>query len=81
MYKSTAPLFAIAYLPSANSASHIIQGKKHVFVKYPIHEIVLPKLASISPLTLSEAVSAYGNDLFPTGNELRDLSMDGIVSR
>ena len=74
MYKSTTPPFAVAHLPPANIASHIMQGKKHVFVKYPTHEVVLPKLASISPLTLSEAVSAYGDDLFPSGNELRGSS-------
>ena len=51
-----------------------MQSKKHVFVKYPAHEVILSKLAPIRPLTLSEAVSACGGDMFPTGNELRGSS-------
>ncbi|MBU4373708.1 MAG: DUF365 domain-containing protein [Euryarchaeota archaeon] len=75
----------------------MLQDKKSVFVKYPTHKIISPKLASckklllyisgsnkeiageaditsISLMTLSEVLAAYGSSLFLTENELREYS-------
>jgi len=82
---------------ASHLASRILQDKKSVFLKYPTHETISPKLASckklliyipgsnkeiageaeitsISLMTLSEAVSAYGTSLFLTEDELREYS-------
>jgi len=92
-----APPFAVIYPLPSHLASRILQGKKSVFVKYPTHEIISPKLASckklllyisgsnkeiageadivsISLMTLSDVVSAYGTSLFLTEDELREYS-------
>jgi hypothetical protein len=89
--------FAVIYPLPSHLASRILQDKKSVFVKYPTHEIISPKLASckklllyisgsnkeiageadivsISLMTLSEVVSAYGSSLFLTEDELREYS-------
>ena len=73
------------------------QDRKSIFVKYPTHETISPKLSSckkllfyisgsnkviageaeitsISLMTLSEVVSAYGSRLFLTEDELREYS-------
>jgi hypothetical protein len=92
-----APPFAVIYPLPSHLASRILQDKKSVFVKYPTHEVISPKLvsckklllyisgsnkeiageaeiASISLMTLSEVVSAYGSSLFLTKDELREYS-------
>ena len=89
--------FAVIYPLPSHLASRILQDKKSVFVKYPTHETISPKLTSckklllyisgsnkeiageaeitsISLMTLSEVVSAYGSSLFLTENELREYS-------
>jgi hypothetical protein len=89
--------FAVIYPLPSHRASRILQDKKSVFVKYPTHEIISPKLASckklllyisgsnkeiageadivsVSLMTLSEVVSAYGSSLFLTEDELREYS-------
>jgi hypothetical protein len=105
--------FAVIYPLPSHLASRILQDKKSVFVKYPTHEVISPKLASlknpmifiyfrrifqtckklllyisgsnkeidgeaeiasISLMTLSEVVSAYGSRLFLTEDELREYS-------
>jgi hypothetical protein len=97
MTTSTTSPFAVIYPLPSHLASRILQDKKSVFVKYPTHETISPKLASckklllyisgsnkeiagetdivsISLMTLSEVVSAYGNSLFLTEDELREYS-------
>ncbi|MBU4038080.1 MAG: DUF365 domain-containing protein [Proteobacteria bacterium] len=97
IYNSSSPPFAVIYPIPSHLASRILQDKKSVFVKYPTHEIISPRLASckklllyisgsnkeiageadiisISLMTLSEAVSAYGSSLFLTEDELREYS-------
>ncbi len=44
--------FAVIYPLPATLASRILQEKKSVFVKYPTHEIISPKLASCKKLLL-----------------------------
>jgi hypothetical protein len=89
--------FAVIYPLPSHLASRILQDKKSLFVKYPTHETISPKLASckklllyisgsnkeiageadiasISLMTLSEVVSAYGSRLFLTEDELREYS-------
>ena len=88
---------AVVYPLPFHLASRILQDKKSVFVKYPTHESISPKLASckklllyvsgsnkeiageadvvsISLMTLSEVVSAYGSNLFLNRDELREYS-------
>lgn len=97
MTNSPSTPFAVIYPLPSHLASHILQDKKSVFVKYPTHETISPKLASckklllyisssnkeiageadivsISLMTLSEVVSAYGSSLFLTEDELREYS-------
>ncbi|MDP3103787.1 MAG: DUF365 domain-containing protein [Candidatus Methanoperedens sp.] len=97
MNKIVSQPFAVIYPLPSHLASRILKDKKSVFVKYPTHEIISPKLASckklllyisgskkeiageadivsISLMTLSEVVLAYGNSLFLTENELREYS-------
>lgn len=97
MNNSSIPPFAVIYPLPSHLASRIFQDKKSVFVKYPTHETISPKLASckklllyisgsnkeiageagitsISLMTLSEVVSAYGSSLFLTEAELREYS-------
>ena len=94
---NTSSPFAVIYPILLHLASRILQDKNFVFVKYPTHEKISPKLescqkllfyisgsnkeiageseiASISLMTLSEVVSAYGSRLFLTENELREYS-------
>jgi hypothetical protein len=47
----SSPFAAIYPLPS-HLASRILQSKKPVFVKYPTHEVISPKLASCKKLLL-----------------------------
>ncbi len=49
--KSASP-FAVIYPLPSHLASRILQNKKSVFVKYPTHEIISPKLASCKKLLL-----------------------------
>ncbi len=44
--------FAVIYPLPSHLASRILQDKKSVFVKYPTHEIISPKLASCKKLLL-----------------------------
>jgi hypothetical protein len=44
--------FAVIYPLPSHLASRILQSKKSVFVKYPTHEIISPKLASCKKLLL-----------------------------
>lgn len=97
MNNSSVPPFAVIYPLPSPLASHILQDKKSVFVKYPTHEMISPKLASckklllyisssnkqiageadivsVSLMTLSEVVSAYGSRLFLAEDELREYS-------
>jgi hypothetical protein len=97
MSNSPSSPFAVIYPLPSHLASRILHDKKSVFVKYPTHEIISPKLASckkllfyisgsnkeiageaeitsISLMTLSEVVSAYGSSLFLTEDELREYS-------
>jgi hypothetical protein len=48
---SSSPFAAISILPS-HLAFRILQDKKSVFVKYPTHEILSPKLASLKNPTI-----------------------------
>jgi hypothetical protein len=89
--------FAVIYPLPSHLVSCILQDKKSVFVKYPTHETISPKLASckklllyisgsnkeiageadivsISLMTLSEVLCAYGSRLFLTEDELREYS-------
>jgi hypothetical protein len=97
MSNSPSSPFAVIYPLPSHLASRILQDRKSVFVKYPTHETISPKLASckklllyisgsnkevageadivsISLMTLSEAVSAYGSSLFLTEDELWEYS-------
>jgi hypothetical protein len=49
---SSSSPFAVIYPLPADLASRILHDKKSVFVKYPTHEIVSPKLASCKKLLL-----------------------------
>lgn len=44
--------FAVIYPLPSHLASRILQDKKSVFVKYPTHEIISPKLTSCKKLLL-----------------------------
>jgi len=52
MTASSASPFAVIYPLPSHLASRILQDKKSVFVKYPTHEIISPKLASCKKLLL-----------------------------
>lgn len=85
--------FGIIYPLPLQIAYRILQDKKSVFVKYPIHDTIPPNLLScrklllyisrsnkeiagecdillINLMTISEAVSKYGDKLFLTEEEL-----------
>ncbi|MCE8426498.1 MAG: DUF365 domain-containing protein [Candidatus Methanoperedens sp.] len=48
----SATSFAVIYPLPSHLASRILQDKKSVFVKYPTHETISPKLASCKKLQL-----------------------------
>ncbi len=52
MSTTTVSPFGVIYPLPANLASRILQNRKSVFVKYPTHEIISPKLASCKKLVL-----------------------------
>ncbi len=52
MTSSSSSPFAVIYPLPADLASRILHDKKSVFVKYPTHEIISPKLASCKKLLL-----------------------------
>ncbi len=52
MHNSTSSPFAVIYPLPSRLASRILQDKKSVFVKFPPHEIISPKLASCKKLLL-----------------------------
>lgn len=50
MHDSTSSPFAVIYPLPSHLAFRILQDKKSVFVKYPTHEMISPKLASCKKL-------------------------------
>jgi hypothetical protein len=52
MNKSNQKPFAVIYPLPSHLASRILKDKKYVFVKYPTHETISPKLASCKKLLL-----------------------------
>ena len=52
MHNSTSSPFAAIYPLPSHLASRILNGKKSVFVKYPTHETISPKLASCKKLLI-----------------------------
>ncbi|MCE8425328.1 MAG: DUF365 domain-containing protein [Candidatus Methanoperedens sp.] len=50
MYNSPSSPFAVIYPLPSYLAFRILQDKKSVFVKYPTHEIISPRLASCKKL-------------------------------
>jgi hypothetical protein len=52
MSNSPSTPFAVIYPLPSHLASRILQDKKSVFVKYPTHEMISPKLASCKKLLL-----------------------------
>jgi len=49
---TTIPPFAVIYPLPSHLASRILQDKKSVFVKYPTHETISPRLAPCKKLLL-----------------------------
>lgn len=49
-HNSTASPFAVIYPLPSHLTSRILQDKKSIFVKYPTHEIISPRLASCKKL-------------------------------
>ena len=52
MNKIQLPSFAVIYPLPSHLASRILNSKKSVFVKYPTHETISPKLASCKKFLL-----------------------------
>jgi hypothetical protein len=52
MSVSAAQSFAVIYPLPSHLASRILQDRKSVFVKYPTHEVITPKLTSCKKLLL-----------------------------
>jgi hypothetical protein len=66
MNLSSSSTFAVIYPLPSHLASRILHEKKSVFVKYPTHEIITPKLASLK----NPMIFIYFRRIFQTCKKL-----------
>jgi len=78
--------FAVVYPLPSHFASRILQDRKSLFVKYPTHETILPKLVSCKKLLLDisgsnkeiawEVDRKVEKELREVENELKDVDRE-----